>query len=1626
MRNTNAHGAPVRSPDAAQADAGSGDDVVRPRANPRDWIQRIAEGRYDEYDTVTNAKLRQAGLRKKKVQYHKVEISLDGAGGKETSISAQHLLKSLQVRKRFQDRVEGTVDGMESEGGKVAEGTKFYMVDGIVCFDGETLAATPYDDYVTDFREVSAAVENGPTKSVCRNRLKILDEKYAIYIALNTELEENQCPIRKGGGVFSDCVKVDNSVRLSTAMHAHSLLDYMVYTFENQPNTVVGKNPDGTAITLKDMYHKFDITDPRTLTVEGVGLHPPVQKRFHRFDIFSKEYNKGGERSAELLKLYLKRDGPFYHNLVRPILKKNDVEFVAQRVATEFKLPIFGSSKNEWKSLAKWVSSNGLGGYKRNRWIIQIPRIAALRVIFTNIATTQEQLDNIFLPLWEASLDPGSEENKDLAALLAEVGAFNVIADESTRGSELPQYRPPAEWPWQENPPDLYFNYYMWANIVKLNHLRRRNGLNTYTFRPNCGEAGKIDQLVMGFMLASSINHGLTMERSTVLQYLFYISQTGIVLSPLASNGLGNPAYSENPFLKYQKRGMRVSLGTEDPLHYHHSTRPCIEEYGTASKIYKLGPVDMTEIARNSALSSGFGRAQKQEWLGEGFELENQAQGNDAKKSFVPDVRLSFRDDTLSHEKAVLQEALLGQGKGDIDAYHQRKHSHASHRRQSLRSTSISSVGKACNITEEDIAFPRVDIVSPVVDADSNDPTINQLAQAAIKIAECQRLRIKYIDLRPELDDFLNLQSKSSGNDQDEFKADVGWECIPKTGVYRYKRKGDTADKFEPEGLSSLSQFFRDFNTVHDIVEDIHVKAMCHRRLQVLEHKFQLHMALNIQLENAADDGGQSRDFYQAPKVDTHIHAAAGMTARQLLEFILAKARDGLDDIVQVDKGQNPVTLKQLFGKMGIRPDNLTVDSLNVQADATLFERFDNFNDKYNPMGIPDLRNLLLKTDNYMGGRYFAEIAKSTFAQFARDEYTYAEMRLSVYGRHISEWTKLASWFDTHGMSSKQNKWMIQAPRIYPIFRKHGTVSSFQGVLTNFFEPLWNVSLNPASDPKLHHFLKHVSGFDSVDNESSPDLPFPADTVPSEWTSHDNPPYGYWMYFMWANITSLNTFRKSRGLTTFQFRPHCGESGSPDHLMYCHLTANQINHGVNLRRDPVLEYMYYISQMGIAVSPLSNNSLFLDILQNPFPMFFRRGLNVSLSTDDPLQFHYTQEPLIEEYSIASKVWKLNANDMCEIARNSVIQSGFHPSVKSGLIGETYLLSSSRGNDAKKTHLSNIRVAYRFEAYHAELFSLEEAAGKPIFDGLRAKFTVEEEVELQAEGKRRRRLSLKDFLVEGDAEVTEEQAIERMYLENLELKAQLAKAQEGADPAAVTKADALCSPRVPAPAPAPPPAVRTTSLGDTMGGGTAFQQVGGMYMPMSPVGQQSPEGSAGKRPFPVAAPPRNGSLTWCAPPAATRVKHPEGGEEAAALNSSGTEPTSPLFDKAPPPEEPPRMAAAAATAPALPPQAETGLAAHPPLAPAAYAVHPPHYGAQHGVYAHTAGAVRVPRVHDASSAYAGPRPHVGHLPRIGLASASRRLQPDRTAMPPAGMSCVAAGHGWDTQAGAPPPPPPPRV
>lgn len=509
---------------------------------------------------------------------------------------------------------------------------------------------------------------------------------------------------------------------------------------------------------------------------------------------------------------------------------------------------------------------------------------------------------------------------------------------------------------------------------------------------------------------------------------------------------------------------------------------------------------------------------------------------------------------------------------------------------------------------------------------------------------------------------------------------------------------------------TNLQEFLDDQKTMFEIINDGPLMTFCYKKLQFLKSKFKIHVILNERLEKDTQRVVPHLDFYNIRKVDTHIHAASCMNQKHLCLFIRKMIEDHPDELVCKDKEGNPMSLRQVFESMNLTSYDISADLLDVHADRDTFQRFDNFNSKYNPMGDTKLREIFLKSDNYINGKYFARLLKEVSTSLEEGIYSNAEPRLSIYGRSKGEWDKLATWCVESKLYSNNIRWLIQVPRLYNIFKAGGSIQSFQQLLDNIFEPLFEVTNDPNSHPYLHRFLQFVTGIDSVDDESKPELiMFNEETpLPADWTTDDNPPYAYYIYYLYANLSVLNQFRKQRGFPILHLRPHCGEAGSPHHLMTAFMLCENISHGLKLNDSATLQYLYYLAQVAIAMSPLSNNSLFLDYQQNPLPEFLAIGLMISLSTDDPLQFHYTKEPLMEEYSIAAQVWKLSSISMCELARNSVIMSSWEHIVKQSWIGENYRIPGIRGNDINKTNVPDLRIQYRSETLLEELTTIFEA------------------------------------------------------------------------------------------------------------------------------------------------------------------------------------------------------------------------------------------------------------------------------------------------------------------------------
>ncbi|KIM28448.1 hypothetical protein M408DRAFT_141450 [Serendipita vermifera MAFF 305830] len=502
--------------------------------------------------------------------------------------------------------------------------------------------------------------------------------------------------------------------------------------------------------------------------------------------------------------------------------------------------------------------------------------------------------------------------------------------------------------------------------------------------------------------------------------------------------------------------------------------------------------------------------------------------------------------------------------------------------------------------------------------------------------------------------------------------------------------------------VPTIKDYYVDLDYLLGVIADGPTKSFAYRRLKYLQAKWGMYTLLNEHQELMDMKRVSHRDFYNVRKVDTHVHHSSSMNQKHLLRFIKSKMKRSPNDVVIIRDGQK-LTLTQVFESLHLTAYDLSIDTLDMHAHQDSFHRFDKFNLKYNPLGESRLREIFLKTDNLIGGRYLADLTGELMKDLEQSKYQNCEWRISIYGRSPDEWDKLAKWVVNHRLYSHNVRWLIQVPRLYNVYKMTGQVENFEKIIRNVFEPLFEVTKDPKSHPELHVFLQRVIGFDSVDDESKGERrvydKFP---YPRIWNTKQNPPYSYWIYYMFANMTSLNNWRRARGFNTFVLRPHCGEAGDPDHLSCAYLTSHSISHGILLRKVPALQYLFYLKQIGVAMSPLSNNALFLTYERNPLPDYFRTGLNVSLSTDDPLQFHFTKEPLLEEYSVAAHIYKFSQASLAELARNSVVQSGFEMEVKRHWIGQKWYLPGKAGNDINKTNVPDIRLAFRHQTLMEEL------------------------------------------------------------------------------------------------------------------------------------------------------------------------------------------------------------------------------------------------------------------------------------------------------------------------------------
>lgn len=194
-----------------------------------------------------------------------------------------------------------------------------------------------------------------------------------------------------------------------------------------------------------------------------------------------------------------------------------------------------------------------------------------------------------------------------------------------------------------------------------------------------------------------------------------------------------------------------------------------------------------------------------------------------------------------------------------------------------------------------------------------------------------------------------------------------------------------------------------------------------------------------------------------------------------------------LQDIVIFRDGAE-LTLEQVFQSLKLSAYDLSIDTLDMHAHQDSFHRFDKFNLKYNPIGESRLREIFLKIDNRIDGRYFAELTRGgipssrwefrvtdDFAEVMTDlqqsKYQvstlvvyssiklileqYCEWRVSIYGRSADEWDKIAKWVINNKLFSHNVRWLIQVPRLYNIYKENGVVRTFEDIVISRLPIPW-------------------------------------------------------------------------------------------------------------------------------------------------------------------------------------------------------------------------------------------------------------------------------------------------------------------------------------------------------------------------------------------------------------------------------------------------------------------------------------------------------------------------------------------------------------------------------------------
>ena len=153
-------------------------------------------------------------------------------------------------------------------------------------------------------------------------------------------------------------------------------------------------------------------------------------------------------------------------------------------------------------------------------------------------------------------------------------------------------------------------------------------------------------------------------------------------------------------------------------------------------------------------------------------------------------------------------------------------------------------------------------------------------------------------------------------------------------------------------------------------------------------------------------------------------------------------------------------------------------------------------------------------------------------------------------------------------------------------------------------------------------------------------------------------------------IESFGVLREASDRLGLGFEVHAGEMGPPSSIVEAIdvLHADRIGHGVAAIYDDGLLDRLVRDQVALDVCPSSNVriSLFASLDAHPVTTFWERGVNMTISSDDPPFFATT---LTDELRHVVRLAGLTRDDLVTLQRRAIVNAIATPALKAALLAE---------------------------------------------------------------------------------------------------------------------------------------------------------------------------------------------------------------------------------------------------------------------------------------------------------------------------------------------------------------------